>query len=65
MLMQEDQCRLEGPPELVRRITSCGRESLVTEVRVVYDDDNDVPVGEIGEIVIRGRNVMKGYWKDP
>jgi len=64
-LMQEDQCRLKGPPELVRRINSCGRESMVTEVRVVDDDDNDVPVGEIGEIVIRGRNVMKGYWKDP
>ncbi len=65
MLMMEDQCRLEGPPELVRRINSCGRESLVTEVRVVDEEDNDVPVGEIGEIVIRGKNVMKGYWKDP
>ncbi|NPV60442.1 MAG: long-chain-fatty-acid--CoA ligase [Actinobacteria bacterium] len=65
MLLQEDQCRLEGPPELVRRINSCGRESLVTEVRVVDEEDNDVPVGEIGEIVIRGKNVMKGYWKDP
>ncbi|MDI6831584.1 MAG: long-chain-fatty-acid--CoA ligase [Actinomycetota bacterium] len=65
MLMQEDQCRLEGPPELVRRINSCGRETLVTEVRVVDEEDNEVPVGEIGEIVIRGKNVMKGYWKDP
>ncbi|MEW6554738.1 MAG: long-chain-fatty-acid--CoA ligase [Actinomycetota bacterium] len=65
MLMMEDQCRLEGPPELVRRINSCGRESLVTEVRVVDEDDNEVPPGEIGEIVIRGKNVMQGYWKDP
>jgi acyl-CoA synthetase (AMP-forming)/AMP-acid ligase II len=65
MLQEVDQCRLEGPPELVRRINSCGRETLVTEVRVVDEEDNDVPVGEIGEIVIRGQNVMKGYWKDP
>ena len=65
MLLQEDQCRLEGPPELVRRINSCGRETMVTEVRVVDEEDRDVPVGEIGEIVIRGKNVMKGYWKDP
>ncbi|RJP30978.1 MAG: long-chain-fatty-acid--CoA ligase [Actinobacteria bacterium] len=65
MLGEEDQCRLEGPPELVRRINSCGRESLVTEVRVVDEEDNDVPTGEIGEIIIRGKNVMQGYWKDP
>jgi long-chain acyl-CoA synthetase len=65
MLLQEDQCRLEGPPELVRRINSCGRESPVTEVLVVDDNDNQVTVGEIGEIIIRGRNIMRGYWKDP
>jgi len=64
-LGEEDQCRLDGPPEMTRRINSCGRETLVTEVRVVDDNDNDVPVGEIGEIIIRGANVMKGYWKDP
>ena len=65
MLLEEDQCRLEGPPELVRRINSCGRETLVTEVRVVDEEDKDVAVGEIGEIVIRGKNIMQGYWKDP
>ncbi len=64
-LAEEDQCRLEGPPELVRRINSCGRETLVTEVRVVDEDDQPVPPGQIGEIVIRGNNVMPGYWKDP
>jgi long-chain acyl-CoA synthetase len=65
ILKEEDQCRLEGPEELTRRISSAGRESIVTEVRLVDGEDNDVPVGEIGEIAVRGKNIMKGYWKDP
>ncbi len=35
------------------------------EVRVVDEQDRDVPQGETGEVVIRGHNVMKGYYKRP
>lgn len=63
-LIKEDHV-VEGPPELTRRLASAGRESLVTEVSVFDDSDNPVEVGKIGEIVIRGKNIMKGYWKDP
>jgi long-chain acyl-CoA synthetase len=35
------------------------------EVRVVDADDIDVPVGEPGEVLIRGHNIMKGYYKRP
>lgn len=35
------------------------------EVRIVGEDDRDVPVGEVGEVALRGPNVMKGYVGQP
>jgi len=34
------------------------------EIRICNDEGNEIPMGEKGEIVIRGENVMKGYWKN-
>jgi long-chain acyl-CoA synthetase len=39
-----------------------GRPSPLVDVRVVDDDDHELPAGEVGEIVVRGLTVMCGYW---
>ncbi|GAC1646509.1 MAG: long-chain fatty acid--CoA ligase [Herpetosiphon sp.] len=48
-----------------RKIGSIGHAIFGCEVRVVDDQDHDVPTNEPGEIVIRGHNVMKGYFRKP
>ncbi len=39
-----------------------GRPSPIVQLRVVDEDDVEVPAGEVGEIVVRGATVMNGYW---
>jgi long-chain acyl-CoA synthetase len=52
-------------PVKLRRLASAGRETTGMRVRVVDDDDRDVPANTPGEIVVRGDIVMKGYWMKP
>lgn len=47
------------------RLASCGRPYGETEVLVVDEQGREVPVGEIGEIVIRGEDIFAGYWREP
>jgi len=46
----------------VRKIKSIGLPLPGIEVKVVDDGDRELPAGEIGELVVRGPNVMKGYY---
>ena len=56
-------CRPEDDPETIA-LTS-GRAIPDTEVRIVDEDNNELPRGEAGEIVCRGYNVMLGYLDNP
>lgn len=50
-------------PDRPRKVGSIGLPIWGVDVMVVDDDMNEKPVGEEGEIVIRGHNIMKGYYK--
>ena len=48
----------------LHRLASCGQPGLLTPVEIMDDDENILPPGEKGEIVVRGRLVMAGYFKN-
>jgi long-chain acyl-CoA synthetase len=52
-------------PAKIHRLASGGRVVVGCDLRVVDPDDRDVPVGTIGEIIVAGPLVMKGYWNQP
>ena len=63
-LVAEDH--VPGGSELQRkRLGSAGREATGAEVRIVDDAGADLPAGEVGEILVRSRSVIAGYWRMP
>jgi acyl-CoA synthetase (AMP-forming)/AMP-acid ligase II len=47
------------------KIGAIGKPGLNWETRIVNDKDEDVAQGEVGELLLRGNGVMKGYYKNP
>ncbi len=63
---QKSWLNFSGGEAEMRRLASCGRQISGVEVRVVdQETGRDVKPGEVGEVLMRGPNVMKGYWKRP
>ena len=52
-------------PDRDRKAGSIGTPIAGVQIKLVDDDGNEVAQGEIGEILIKGHNVMKGYWRNP
>jgi acyl-CoA synthetase (AMP-forming)/AMP-acid ligase II len=50
--------------EIQNRLESCGRTGLFVDVKLVDDANQEVPIGEVGEIICKGSLVMKGYWNN-
>jgi long-chain acyl-CoA synthetase len=62
--LSESTCRSSfNPPDARRRPGSCGM-AIGNEMKVFNDDDMEVANGELGEIVLRGDNILKGYYKN-
>jgi acyl-CoA synthetase (AMP-forming)/AMP-acid ligase II len=65
LLMPPGALQGVDPETRARRLQASGRPALGVEVRIVDHQGDDVPRGDIGEIVLRGDVVTPGYWNDP
>lgn len=54
-----------GPQRAIEKVGSTGLAMFHTDIRVLNDQGDDVGVGEVGEIAIRGPHVMREYWNNP
>lgn len=57
-------CMLLGE-DAIRKRGSVGKVIPTVSARVVDDEMNDVPIGQVGEIVYRAPTLMSGYWNNP
>ncbi|HMT06994.1 MAG TPA: long-chain fatty acid--CoA ligase [Pyrinomonadaceae bacterium] len=63
--LSESTCRSTfNPPNKERRPGSCGKP-IGNEMAIFNENDEPQPDGELGEIVLRGPNICKGYFKNP
>jgi long-chain acyl-CoA synthetase len=64
VLKPEDHI-VSGPGAKLTRLASSGKPAINYEIRIVDDDDKDVPLGEVGEIIGRSEAMTIGYWQMP
>ena len=59
-VLTQEETLIDSP-----RARSCGQSVPGVDIRILSDDGRELPSGEVGEVVVRGPNVMHGYWNKP
>ncbi len=62
-ILPADYHVLSGPKS--GKLRSAGRATFCAEITIRDEDGNELPRGEIGEITVKGPNMMLGYWNKP
>jgi long-chain acyl-CoA synthetase len=55
----------DGTDDQRRRLISAGREAVGAEIRIIGPQGEDLAGNEVGEILVRSRSVISGYWRNP
>ena len=63
--LSRQQLQQTDHPRYLHRLASIGVAQTPVRVRIAGPDGQDVPLGEVGEVIVRGDTVMAGYWRNP
>lgn len=62
-LLSKEDHQIRAAEDDEKRLSSCGRAIIMSQIKIVDDEGKEVPQGEVGEIITRGPHMMKGYWQ--
>lgn len=63
--LTQNSIKLKTPEQKLDYIQTVGSAHSCVQLRIVDENMNDLPLGQNGEIIVKGLTVMKGYWKNP
>lgn len=64
-ILRSEHHVVDGDEKDFRRLASCGHALFQVELKIADPQGNEVPAGQVGEVIARGPNIMQGYWNRP